>query len=353
MSGARELGGVRVGSGAVAGLALLGAGAFGPVGRDALETTLLLRAGLPAVGPGPFSDGTGAPITMGLAPSLGALPATERLVELGARAVRGCVADLERAVPRARRLGLWLVLSPGEVVQAAEAARLGAQIARAAGLEAGVPITAHVDGAIVGADLVRLAAEALRRGELDVALVCGAHTDHDEARVRALVERGELYTNDHIEGSFAGEQAACVALGPASRSTLRAPLARLVGAAAADAPREALDGEQLDALSELADAIAPSGLERKVGWVLSDAAFDPRTLREHGAWLTRRASLFGGTYLLDYPAQRIGALGAAALPFGLAVVGTTWSRGAGPEGAAAVLSQSDAGRRGLVLLEPG
>lgn len=352
MSGARSGGGVGVGSGAVAGLAVLGAGSYGPAGRDALETTLLLRAGLPAVGPAPRSDGTGAPITMGLAPALGDLPATERLVELGARAVRSCLVDLERTVSGASRLGLWLALSPAEVVQAAEAAALGARISRSAGLEAGAPVTAYVEGAIASADLLRLASEALRRGELDVALVCGAHSDHDEARVRALVERGELYTNDRIEGSFAGEQAACVAIGAGSRAKLRAPLARLLGAAAADAPAEATSPEQLAVLSELSDSIAPTGLERRVAWVLSDAAFDPRALREHAAWLTRRASLFGGAYLLDYPAQRIGALGASALPFGLAVIATTWSRGAGPEGAAAVIAESAAGRRSLVLLEP-
>ena len=331
------------------GLCVVGAGVWSPAGRTAAEAARILRTGIPAVRPAPFSDGTGAPITMGVAPGLGSLEGLDRLAALSERAAKTCLLEVtEREPTLASRVGLAVVYSPIEVVTLGDANRMSASLARGLRLDKAAPVRGVADGASSAADILEEACGWVARGEVALCLVGGCHSDHTQDRIRALHEAGRLYTNENITGSFPGEHAAFVAITNLGRARRTAPLATLVAAGAEDGPLFGPDA--LSVTPEILRSILPEGLAVRAGWVFGDLAFDPTSIREHGALLVRAGDYLTAPHHLDYPAQLIGALGAAALPLGLAMVATSWQLGRVPSPAAIVLSQNDAGRRGVVVL---
>lgn len=336
-------------------VAILGAGAFGPAGRTAAETVRLMRTGLPAVTAAPFDDGTGAAVTMGVAPGLGDRAGADRLTELAVRAGRACLEDAHARVsagqggPPNPRLGLTLGYSPAELASAADARVLQQGLAQALELPKGAPLEVGLDAERTLGDRLATAVDWIARGEVDWALVGGVHSDFGAARIAALAARGALFTPEAADAPFPGEQAAFVAL--ARRAA--APHAELVVASAADGPREG--AEAWDVTVDLLRAALPeetltAGLAPRMGWIFSDLAFDAAAFREEGALLTRAQRYFEAPHRLDHPAQRIGALGAATVPLGLACVTASCRMGLVPSPAALVTSSNERGRRSLAIV---
>ena len=330
-------------------LSIVAAGIWSPAGRSAAEVARILRTGLPAVRSAPFSDGSGAPITMGVAPDLARLEGPERLTSLAVRALRSCSSELAMSAPSlSRRAAVLLALSPLELVTHADVPRVSTTLGRALELDSTPQVVVSLDKERAAADLLCSAGELLQRGEVDVAFVGGAHSDWGQARIRALAERRDLYTNEDPTAAFPGEHAAFIAVVRSGRTRGALPLATVVTAGAAEGPTEG--AEAWGVASELLHALLPNGLDVRAGWLFGDMAFDPATLREHGALLTRATEYLAAPHLLDYPAQRIGALGAAAVPFGAALIGTSWRMGRVPSPSALVVARNEAGRRSIVVL---
>jgi 3-oxoacyl-[acyl-carrier-protein] synthase-1 len=92
------------------------------------------------------------------------------------------------------------------------------------------------------------------------------------------------------------------------------------------------------------------GEDRKAGWAITDLTFELRRVYEWQAMLVRTRKVWGEPYVVDAPAQRMGQLGAAAVPFGLALAALGWHHGSAPAPVAVVLAGSEGGDRGAVLL---
>ena len=90
--------------------------------------------------------------------------------------------------------------------------------------------------------------------------------------------------------------------------------------------------------------------EMRVGWALSDHNFEQRRLYEWQAMMTRTRKAWGEPLMTDSPAQRIGYLGAAALPLGVVLAAEGFTRGYAPFPLALCFAGSDTGERGSILL---
>ena len=66
--------------------------------------------------------------------------------------------------------------------------------------------------------------------------------------------------------------------------------------------------------------------------------------------LVRCADHLGPPYRIDFPAHRIGSLGAAALPLFLALAAEAFHRGYAPAPVALLSVGSDSGERGALLV---
>jgi len=102
------------------------------------------------------------------------------------------------------------------------------------------------------------------------------------------------------------------------------------------------------AIRAAAEDLVESGL--RAGWAISDHTFEARRVLEWQAAVIRTHTLWGEPHHVEAPAQRIGNLGAAALPFAMALAAEGWRRGYAPSGIVMALAGSDAGERGAVLL---
>jgi 3-oxoacyl-[acyl-carrier-protein] synthase-1 len=88
----------------------------------------------------------------------------------------------------------------------------------------------------------------------------------------------------------------------------------------------------------------------KIGWSITDMTFEMRRVYEWQAMLVRTRSAWGEPYVVDSPAQRIGCLGASVVTAGIALAYEGWRRGVAPERHCLVISGSDGGARGAVLV---
>ncbi|HHH30458.1 MAG TPA: hypothetical protein ENK57_19245 [Polyangiaceae bacterium] len=98
-------------------------------------------------------------------------------------------------------------------------------------------------------------------------------------------------------------------------------------------------------------ATAPLEKEgQKAGWAVSDVGLEAWRMREWQTLTVRATPVLTSPYRFDNPAQRMGRMGAAGLPVGLALVAEGFRRGWGPSPVALVFGGSDGGERGAVAL---
>ena len=81
---------------------------------------------------------------------------------------------------------------------------------------------------------------------------------------------------------------------------------------------------------------------------------EPEIMRRVQEWqsvFVRAQSVLGRPYHIDSPAQRIGYLGAAALPLFVAMAATAWRHGYAPSPIALAVAGNDGGARAALALE--
>ena len=117
------------------------------------------------------------------------------------------------------------------------------------------------------------------------------------------------------------------------------PLARVIGVGAGrerarpdndDAAYEALG--LTAAMRQATERLAAEG--RTAGWLLTDLTYEMRRQNEWQSVWVRAQQVLGNPYVIEAPAQRIGYLGAAAMPLFVAMAATAWTHGYAPSSAA-------------------
>lgn len=337
-------------------------GARCAIGQGATETAFLLRAGLPVLAAAPLVNAGGDPITMGFDVTLDPyLVGEERAAKLALTALDEALAPLA-AAPEALNAKLILCvdapLSPVPKGSPAPGARLAHIVhTRAKELSPGIALDIAARGAPGAAFALGSALEALAAKKLDAIVLGGAHTDYDPETIATLDAVGRVFTPENSDALLPGEGAAFVVLTreeTARRLDLK-PAARLGGVGTAvGAPRSDGDASAMDATA-LANAFRGAAedltdLGLKAGWAICDHTFETRRLLEWHAAIVRTRAVWGEPHRLDTPGQRIGNLGAAALPFAMVLASEAWRREFAPSGVAMLFAGSDAGERGAVLM---
>lgn len=325
-------------------------GARTPVGLDARQTGFLLRAGFPAMAEAPLADSNGEAVTMGFLPTLdGRLVGTERLVELAR-------APFEEAIAPIRDVAAEVHLALDEGCD--DAAIAGAMVRAALGRvmpEAKIEVAPRGEAA-AGAVLPGAVA-ALEARRVAAVVVGGVHSDYDPRAIAALEASGRLFSRDNLDSRIPGEAAAFFVLmraADAARHGL-APLARIVGVGTGrERARPDNDESAYEALGMTAavrqatEALAGEG--RAAGWFLTDLTGEMRRIQEWQSVFVRNQHVLARPYVIDSPAQRIGYVGAAALPLFVAMAATAWEHGYAPSPVALCTAGNDGGDRAALVL---
>lgn len=331
-------------------LAVVAVGARTPLGLDAVQTGFLLRAGFPAIGQSPLADAAGEPIAMAFLPTLDARSiGPERLVALA----RPALVEARRPLG-SMAVEACLSIDEGVLDEAAVRAALEAMVAREIP-GARVQIEARGEAGVVA-----FLAEAVRSLELrkaDAVILGGVHSDHDPRVIAALAAGGRLFQTGHLDARIPGEAAAFFVIMRAVEAAGRglAPLAEITGwglgreEARPDNEAPAAVAQGLSAAVQQATAsLREEGAA--AGWMWTDLGHEARRLREWQSVFIRSQKVLARPYYLDSPAQRLGSLGAAALPLFVATAGVSWSHGYAPSPIALGTAGTDGGERAALLL---
>ncbi len=331
-------------------VAIVSVGARTAVGLNARQTGFLLRAGFPAMTESPLAGGDGEPITMAFVPTIdGALTGVERLCAL-ARApfdeaiapVRDAAAEVHVAIDEeCPDAALTIQVLEAMLQRAMPAAR----------------VTVVARGEAAPGALVPAAIQALETRRADVVVIGGVHSDHDPRAIAALEASGRLFSRDNLDARIPGEAAAFFVLmrAPDAARQRLAPLARVLGVgvgrerARPDNDHLAHEARGLTAAVKQATAqLAADG--RTAGWMLNDLTSEMRRLYEWQSVFVRTQNILGNPYHIDSPAQRIGYLGAAALPLFVSMAATAWRHGYAPSPLALATAGNDGGDRAALVL---
>ena len=345
---------------------IVGVGAITPLGLHAVDTAFSHRAAAAAMREAPLLDAEDEPITMCFLPTL------DPLLTGGARALALASRALEEAVlslgPAAETLRIRIAVSldeylgakapDGEVAAQRFAADFNAVAARRI---PGVVLETSVRGPAGPGYLLPPLCDALATGSIDAAILGGVHTDYDPHRIAALSGAGRLFRPDNLDALIPGEAAAFVVL-------MRTDVARRVHvrerakihavATAYEKARPDNDEPAFQATglsAALRSAMAPLAGERlRAGWLLTDLTFETFRHFELQAATVRTQRHFCEPQQVDSPAQRMGHLGAAAMPLHLTLAVEAFRRGYAPHPHCVSIAGSDGGERAAMLVSaPG
>ena len=334
---------------------MVSVGARTPVGLSAEQTALVYRAGFAAMTSAPLADDRGEPAIMGFLPTLDArLTGAARAAWLATAALDEALRGLGGA---GRDLAVDLCFTVDEHLPEAEAAAVGASLqasARAHQMLFAAPTLSRGEAgaaAVLGPKL-----EALGERRVDLVVWGGAHSDYDPAVIARLARAGLLFRPDNLDARIPGEAAAFAVLArPETARRLRlAGSAELAGVgtgterARPDNDEPAWDARGLPAA--LREAARGLGGGRRAGWLITDLTFEMRRIHEWEATMLRAGALLGEPCMVDAPAQRLGYLGAAALPLAVVLAAEAWAGGHAPAPVALAFAGSDGGARGALSL---
>ena len=331
-------------------VAVVSVGARTPIGLNARQTGFLLRAGFPAMDEAPLANATGEAITMAFVPTLdGRLVGAERLAALAR-------APFEEAVEPIRDLVAEVHVA---VDEGCEEAALAIRLLEAT-LKRVMPaatVSVQGTGEAAAGTLVPTAIRALEERRADLVVIGGVHSDYDPRAIAALEASGRLFSRDNLDSRIPGEAAAFFVLmraGEAGRYQLK-PMAHVVGVGTGrEHPWPDDEGAAHEAfgltaaMRQATELLAAEG--RTAGWLLTDLTYEMRRQYEWQSVWVRAQKVLGRPYIIEAPAQRIGYLGAAALPLFVAMAATAWEHGYAPSPLALALAGNDGGERAALLL---
>ena len=330
-------------------VAVVSVGAKTAVGLNARQTGFMVRAGYPGMSEAPLANAEGEPIAMAFVPSVdGALVGAERLAVLAR-------APFEEAVSPIRDLAaeVYVVIDEDQEDEPFAIRLLEAMVTRAM---PAASVEVKATGAAGPGALIASAVRALESRRADVVVIGGVHSDYDPRAIAALEQSGRLFSRENLDSRIPGEAAAFFVLmraGDARRQGLAA-LARIVGTGSG-IERARLDNdvpahEALGLTAAIRQATEPLAEGQTVGWILSDLTFEMWRQLEWQSVLMRVQEVLGNPYYADAPAQRIGYLGAAAVPLFVAVAATGWQYGYAPAPLMVAMAGSDLGARTALVL---
>jgi 3-oxoacyl-[acyl-carrier-protein] synthase-1 len=338
--------------------AVVGVGARTSVGLTARHTAFLLRSGVAGFHEAPLLDVNDEPVTIGSVPILDPRLVGADRVRLLAQAALDEALDVlgERLAGLRVRVVLGLDAILGRKVGVTPtAADLLATAVHQHVMKRG-PVSVAVEGVPRGeaAPGLRLAGacEELARGEIDVVLLGGAHSDYDPEIVQHLSSLGRLFGAGNINGVIPGESAAFLVLATASfaRSKDLPPRAWLHGVGQGfEKAGPDNDEPASEALGiTLAVETATAGMEAdqlRAGWMLTDLTPEIHRQFEWQSLFVRAQRFLGPPQWVDSHAHKVGRMGAAALPLQVAIASTAWRHGFGPHPIALCTVGSDSGER--------
>ncbi|MGD0523504.1 MAG: hypothetical protein ABSE49_00095 [Polyangiaceae bacterium] len=341
---------------------VVGVGARTSVGATARHTAFLVRAGVVGFHEAPLLDLAEEPVTFGSVPTLDPLlVGAERVLSLAKAALDEALDVLGERIAGLRVrivLGLDPILGRKVGTTPPPADALAEDLRRHAMKRK--PATVVVEGVAKGeaAPGLRLgpACEELARGEVDVVLLGGAHSDYDPVIIERLSSLGRLFGGGNVNGVIPGESAAFAMLttpGFARKYDL-APRAWLHGIgtgfekAGPDNDEPASEALGITLAVETAMRALDHEKER-VGWMLNDMTAEVHRVLEYQAVYIRSQRFLGPPQWVDALAQKLGGLGAAALPLHVALLATAWRHGFGPHPLALSTVGSDSGERVATL----
>ncbi len=326
-------------------------GARTAVGLNAQQTGFLLRTGLPAMAEAPLADASGEAITMAFLPTLDPLlVGPERLVALA----QGPFQEATQALLETEPVAVYLAIDEG-CLEPELAAKLLKTMVHALLPIAEVRVDARGEAAL-GA-LLAAAMASLQLRQVRAVVLGGVHSDYDPRAIAALEAKGLLFSRENLDARIPGEAAAFfVLMRPEEAARLGlAPLARVDGVghgkerATPDNEVPAYEAQGLtSAVRDATAATAEAG--KKIGWMWTDLTGEMRRLNEWQSVFVRSQNVLGDPYVVDSPAQRIGYLGAAALPLFVAAAATAWKHGYAPSESALGIAGTDAGERAALVL---
>jgi len=338
-------------------------GARTSIGLNALQTTMLFRAGAAGMAMAPLADIDGEQVTMCFDKTLPpTLVGWERAAALAAPALEEALAPLVGVIDGSRtRLLMCIDERYGRAPKASRDADAGAALvtkiaARASALLPGITPEVTARGHASAAVCLPEGLSLLDSRSCDALVLGSVHTDYEPAWINELSERGRLFKSDNLDSFIAGEAAAFVVLmrdDVARRSDLES-MAEVVNvalgaeAATPDNDLSAFDAKGLTRTIRKVAEPLPEGMT--AGWAVTDLTFEMRRVHEWQAMLTRTREVWSDPYAVDSPAQRIGQLGAAAMPLGITLVAQGWRCRSAPAPIAVVYAGSEGGARGAVLL---
>lgn len=342
---------------------IVAAGAVSPVGLTAAQTAFSHRASAAGMREAPLIDRDGQPITMCFLPNLDPrLTGADRAFVLGRRALEEAARALG---PAAEGLSARLYLCADEHLAADRGAEgIGDAPALAQSLARGVStllpdltVEALARGPATAAYVIPAIADALGSGAVEAAILGGVHTDYDPRRVAALSAADRLFRPDNLDSFIPGECAAFVVLmRPDVARRRRLPLRGEIRAVATGHERARPDNDassfQATGLTAaLRTVLGPLGQEGvRVGWVLTDLTFEVWRHNEVQAATVRTHKHYCEPMAMESPGQRLGHLGAAAMPMHLVLAAEGFRRGFAPHPVALSIAGSDAGERGALVV---
>jgi 3-oxoacyl-[acyl-carrier-protein] synthase I len=336
---------------------VVGAGARTPIGLDAQATGFLYRASCIVMQEGPLLDPDGEPVTICALPTLDPrVTGMTRLLDLALPVLDETLAQIGSACTRLRAK---LLLCLDEAFGARGVANeLSSTAARRAGAHfAEVTVSLCARGPAALGMVLDDALGEIERNQVDVLVVLGAHTDYDKDRVAALAAACRLFRPDRLEALIPGECAACVVIVKPALARARELSARVrlhaTGTgwekARPDNDESAFAATGLTAaLRKVGETLSEDGL--RAGWLLTDLTSEPFRYYEFSAALARTQRYLCEPQHADSPAQRLGYLGAAAMPLHLVLAAQAYRHGWAPHPIAISLAGSDAGERATLLL---
>jgi 3-oxoacyl-[acyl-carrier-protein] synthase I len=342
---------------------VVGVGARTPLGLTAQPTAMLYRAASVVMQHGPFVDGAGEPANICALPTLDPrVTGMTRAAELGLPAMGEAIAGLRGAGVKTKVVlcldehaadGRAGRISAPELVNGVE--RRASEIASALEVE----VIAR-GGASLGLALEDVMVQ-LEKGTFGAAVVGGVHTDYDAARIDELWRAGRLFAGDRLDAVLPGECAAfAVLVRPGTAQAMRLPVRAEIHAVANAWAKARPDNDEpaftaggvTTVVKRVSEPLVEQGL--RAGWLLSDMTFESLRLYEIMAMTTRTQKIWCEPQQWDAPAQRLGNLGAAAMPLHMVLAAEAWRTGWGPHPIALSLAGSDAGERAAVLMSaPG
>ena len=331
-----------------------------PMGLGAVDTSFLLRTGIPTLSAAPLADPEGEPVTMAFDRTLDPyLTGEERAARLGALALAEIVNRIGASA--ARTLRTRVALAFPEALPGVPKGDFGIVLAssfRDALRETfGAPeVEVESRGGAGLAYVLPAALAALAKGEVDAVLAGGVHSDYDPLRIASLAAQGRLFSPANTDAVVPGEAAAFV-LVTRDDTALRLgcrPLSR-IHAIASETRDVSIDDsgrsfESTAIANVVREATAELPPEIRIGWAVTDTGFEHARIRELYAALTRTHKRFGPPLVIDSPAQRLGHLGAAAMGLELGFMSLALQRGFAPCPFGLALAASDGGERGAMLI---